>query len=96
VTLEARPVGIFSQDFGIEAEGQQIAVLDVSCWKEAAEISIQDRPYRLYRGPVHSRAEPFSTCRPIGRFRSRVFVFWLVLVIWNRDAGAAAAAGGAG
>ncbi len=33
--LEARPIGIFSRDFGIEAEGQRIALLDVSLWREA-------------------------------------------------------------
>ncbi len=47
--LEARPVGILSQDFDIEADGQKIALLDVSGWKEAAAISIEGRPYKLYR-----------------------------------------------
>ncbi len=47
--LEATPTGLFSRDFSIEAGGQRIAVLDVSWWKEAGEISIAGQPYRLYR-----------------------------------------------
>ncbi|HEX5761302.1 MAG TPA: hypothetical protein VF121_19115 [Thermoanaerobaculia bacterium] len=158
--LEARPISFFSQDFGIEAGGQQIALLDVSCWKEAGEISIQGQPYRLYRERLMSGAfvlegegqpvaraikpSPFrsqfdleldsdrytlqrdsafgrsfsvfqdravvGSIRPAGAFTRRsildlpsdwsipiqVFAFWLVLVIWNRDGAAAAAAGAGG
>lgn len=47
--LEARPLGVFSRDFDIEAEGQSVALLDVSRWREAGAISIQGQPYRLYR-----------------------------------------------
>lgn len=156
--LEARPIGIFSRDFDIEVEGQKIAMLDVSCWREAGEISLEGQPYRLYREGVMSgafilknqqeesvaraikpsafrsqfdlefgdrryslkRASGFGrgfsvfqdgiivgSIRPAGLFTRRtmidlpadwstpiqVFVFWLVLVIWNRDdAGGVAAA----
>lgn len=52
--LEAKPNGIFSRDFSIEAAGQRIALLDVAFWKEAGEISIEGRPYKLYReGLMH-------------------------------------------
>lgn len=157
--LEARPIGIFSQDFDIEVEGQKIAMLDVSCWMEAGAISLEGQLYRLYRegvmrgsfvlknqqgeavaraikpsafrsqfdlefGDRHcslKRASAFGrsfsvfqdgvivgSIRPAGVFTRRtminlpadwstpiqVFVFWLVLVIWNRDdAGGVAAAG---
>ena len=147
--LEAKPTGLFSQDFGIEAEGRQIALLDVAFWKEAGAISIEGRPYKLYRenlisgafvleeeGRAVARAskpsafhahfdlelqtgryslkrdsafrKSFSvlhgeivigSIRPSGVFTRRalidlpegwsipaqVFVFWLALVIWNRD-----------
>ena len=55
--LEARPVGIFSQDFGIEAEGQKIALLDVALsWRETGAISIGGQPYKLYREGLMSGA----------------------------------------
>jgi hypothetical protein len=47
--LEAKPISIFSRDFRIEAEGRQIALLDVAFWREAGEVSIEGRPYELYR-----------------------------------------------
>lgn len=153
--LEAKPVSMFSRDFGIEAEGRRIALLDVSCWKEAGEISIEGESYRLFRerlmsgafilekaGQAVARAikpsafrsrfdlelagrsctlspdslfrRSFSVLqngvavgniRRAGLFTRRaiidlpgdwslplqVFVFWLVVVIWNRDDSAAAA-----
>jgi hypothetical protein len=156
--LEAKPVSMFSRDFSIEAEGKRIALLDVSCWKEAGEISIEDESYRLFRERLMSGAfilekEGQAVARAIkpSAFRSRfdlelagrhctlnpdsffrrsfsvlqndvavgsirraglftrraiidlpgdwslplqVFVFWLVVVIWNRDDSAAAAGAG--
>lgn len=153
--LEAKPVGIFSRDFNIEAEGRRIALLDVSHWKEAGEISIDGQSYRLFRERLMSgafilekegqavaravkpsafrsqfdlelEARPYmlkpdslfkrsfsvfrneasvGNIRRAGFFTRRamidlpsewplpvqVFVFWLVVVIWNRDDSAAAA-----
>jgi hypothetical protein len=153
--LEAKPVGIFSRDFNIEAEGRQIAMLDIAWLREAGEVSIEGQPYKLYReglmsgafvlekeGEAVARAvkpsalrsqfdlelnarsyslqrtsafgRSFSvfqgdtvvgTIRPVGWLSRRtlidlpddwsipvqVFAFWLVLVIWNRDDGGAAA-----
>jgi len=160
--LEAKPIGIFSKNFNIVAEGQKIALLHISAWREAGEISIEEQPYKLYREGLMSGAfviesKGQSVARAIkpSAFRSQfdleldahrysltrvsifgrgfsvlqsgvvvgsirragvftrrtiidlppdwpipiqVFVFWLALVIWNRDdggaaAGAAAAAG---
>jgi hypothetical protein len=54
--LEARPVGIFSRDFDIEAAGQRIATLHVSRWKEAAALAFEGRSYKLYREGVLSGA----------------------------------------
>lgn len=54
--LEARPISIFSLDFSIEAEGRQIALLDVAFWREAGEVSIEGQPYRLYREGLMSGA----------------------------------------
>jgi len=54
--LEARPVGIFTQEFSIEAEGQEIALLDSSSWRVAGAISIGDHIYRLYREGLRSGA----------------------------------------
>jgi hypothetical protein len=152
--LAARPLGIFSRDFVIEADGQQVALLDVSRWKEAGEITIGSKPFKLYRegfvreafvleevGQPVARAIKFSAFRSrfdleleaghyslqrdsafarsfsvvqngevVGRVRRsglftrnavidlpsawsapiQVFVFWLVLVIWNREDSSAA------
>ena len=151
--LEARPIGIFTRKFSIEAEGQEIALLDSSSWRVAGAISIGDHIYRLYReglmsgaylleyeGQVVARAikpSAFSSqfdlelyhrrysltrasvfgrgfavfqgevvvgsVHPTGMFIRRtiidlppdwaipfqVFVFWLVLVAWNRASAAA-------
>ncbi len=54
--LEAKPVNIFSGDFNIEAEEQKIAFLDISLWKESGKISIEGRPYKLYREGLMSGA----------------------------------------
>jgi hypothetical protein len=54
--LEAKPISIFSQDFSIEADGRQIALLDVAFWREAGEVSIEGRPYKLYREGLMSGA----------------------------------------
>jgi hypothetical protein len=159
--IEAKPIDLFSRDFGIEDGARRIALLDVAFWREAGEVSIEGRPYRLYREglmsgdlllesagrPVARAAKPsafrsrfeieldahhytlqptslfgngFSvlqdgavvgTIRRAGLFTRRtlidlpsdwsvpvqVFVFWLVLVIWNRnDSAAASSAAAAG
>ncbi|HVS00668.1 MAG TPA: hypothetical protein VMW27_28875 [Thermoanaerobaculia bacterium] len=152
--LEAKPPGLFSRDFDIEAEGRKIAFLDIALWREAGEVLIEGQPYKLYReglmsgafllekeGQVVARAikvsafrsqfdlelgthrcslkrasifgrsfsvlqggDVLGSIRPAGVFTRRalidlppdwpapvqVFVFWLVLVIWNRDRSAAA------
>src|SRR5829696_7965474 len=54
--LEARPIGIFTQEFSIEAEGQNVALLDVSSWRVAGAISIGHRAYQLYREGLMSGA----------------------------------------
>jgi hypothetical protein len=49
IMLEAKPIGIFSRNFGIEAGGQRIAMLAGSWWREAGEVSIEGQPYRFFR-----------------------------------------------
>ena len=147
--LQAKPVGIFTPDFRIEAEGREISYLDLACWREAGEIQVRDKPYRLFReglmsgdfvlesegSPVARATKPsafrslfelevnsrdYTLARAsfftrtfivlegaskVGRIRPagflsrralielpaqwseavQIFVFWLVLVIWNRD-----------
>ncbi len=147
--LQAKPVGLFSPDFKIEAEGREISYLDLGCWREAGEIQVQDKPYRLSREglmsgafvletegwPVARATKPsafrsffeleidsrrYSLTRAsmftrafsvldgdseVGRIRPagflsrraliqlpaewpqavQIFVFWLVVIIWNRD-----------
>lgn len=156
--LEARPRNLFSRDFFIEAEGREMAVLEVPLLREAGSFSIEGQPYRLYREgwmsgafllesrgrqiaraikPSAFRAQfdleldghryslqraalfgrTFSvlrdgvevgSIRPVSVFSRKafidlpvdwpfpvkVFVWWLVLVIWNRDRNSGAVAAG--
>ncbi len=54
--LEAKPLNLFSQDFNIETEGQKIAFLDIALWRESGEMSIEGKPYKLYREGLMSGA----------------------------------------
>lgn len=147
--LEAKPIGLFSPDFRIEAVGRQIAYLDLAIWREAGEFQVDGKPYRFFRERLMSgafvveaegwpvaratkpsawrslfeleidsryytlrRATAFTRSfavldgdRQVGRIRPagvlsrkalielpaewsyavQIFVFWLVVVIWNRD-----------
>jgi hypothetical protein len=155
--IEAVPTGFFAQDFELHKHRRPIAKLDVSAWREAAEIQIDGEPYTFRRersfggafllergGEVLVRATKPSafkslfevevegrtyTLKRISAWRREfglfahnqrvgavtprawytrgsvirlpdgcwptavhAFVFWLVLIIWKRQA--AAAAGG--
>jgi hypothetical protein len=54
--LEAKPVSLFSRDFDISTDGQKIALLDISFLREAGEVTIAGRPYKLYREGLWSGA----------------------------------------
>jgi hypothetical protein len=56
MTLEAKPMGIFTQNFSIEAEGQNVAMLGFSNWRVAGSISIGRHTYQLYREGLMSGA----------------------------------------
>jgi hypothetical protein len=151
--LTATPVRWFSWDFVITEGTQTIAAIDVSWWREAGELAVQGRSYRVYRerlmsgafilasaGSVLARAEKPSAFRrafiiehagrrytlrarspfqrafelldgsrlvgaisPEGIFTRRarvdlpedlplamrVFILWLAVVLWRRDADSA-------
>ena len=153
--LEAIPKNVFSTNYVIRVPGRTPAMLDVSLWRERAELEMDGAVHRFYRehllggaflleraGVVVARAvkpsafrarfdveiggRPFivrktsiwrrhfgvfsgeqqiGAVRPAGFFTRRalielpadwplaheVFVFWLVLIIWRREAAAAAA-----
>jgi hypothetical protein len=152
--LEAVPRGIFSRTYAVEDGGETLAELDVSRWREAAEVEISGRRFTLHRQgwidgvfvleeegvqmvhavkpsafrsqfEVHVEGRVYTLRRealfsrrfglydgehrvggvePAGVFTRRaridlprtwhagihVFVFWLVLLIWNRERRAAA------
>ena len=48
-TLRAAPHGIFSWDFTIFREETAIADIDMSMWRERAELRIGDQIYSVYR-----------------------------------------------
>lgn len=54
--LEAIPRGIFSNDFQLRHRGRVVAELDVSTWREKAEVEIEGVRYRLYREGLLSGA----------------------------------------
>ena len=152
--LEASPKNFFSTNYIIRVPGRTPAVLDVSLWRESAEIELDGAVHRFYRekifggafvleraGVVIARAvkpsafrsrfdvelggkrfvvrkvsmwrrrfgvfsgeQQIGVVRPAGVFTRRaliempsdwslaheVFIFWLVLIIWRREAAAAA------
>jgi hypothetical protein len=152
--LEAAPRHFFSSDFVLRSSDRDVALLDISSWRERAEFELEGVSHRLYRegfmsGPfvleragviiaralkpsvfrarfeLDIRGAPFTlrmtsafsrhfgifandrqvgAIRRAGLFTRRVvlelppdwspaiqlFVFWLALVIWNREARSAA------
>lgn len=54
--IEAIPGGLFSKDFSLHEQGRLLAELDVSSWREKAELEIGGTPYRLYREGLVSGA----------------------------------------
>jgi len=152
--FEARPVGLFSRAYELEAQEHLAALLKLSWLKEAGELSIDGKLFNLYRegwmsgafvlekdGQEVVRAVKLSafrsqfdleidsrfyslkqaslfgrtfsvvhqgavvgTIRRAGLFTQRAlidlpsdwpipiqaFVFWLVVILWNRQASAAA------
>ena len=152
--IEAVPKGLFSSDFRLCRQDRVLIELDVSSWRERAELAVEGVQYRFYRegllsgafllereGEALARALKLSAFRnrfelhlagniytlrnlsiwsrrfglfqgeqqvgsiqPAGVFTRRAvielpsewpaaaqpFVFWLALVIWNREAAAAA------
>src|SRR5438270_12778801 len=49
VMLSAAPHGIFSWDFTVFREGTAIADIDISGWRERAELRVGGQVYSLYR-----------------------------------------------
>jgi hypothetical protein len=52
--IEARPRNFFSRHFTLAAGGQTIAELDASRFKEAAALTFEGAPYRLFREGMFS------------------------------------------
>lgn len=52
--IEARPRSFFSRHYSLEAAGQTIAELDASRFKEAAALTVEGAPYRLFREGLFS------------------------------------------
>jgi hypothetical protein len=52
--IEARPRNFFSRHYSLEAAGQPLAELDASRFKEAAALTVEGAPYRLFREGLFS------------------------------------------
>lgn len=52
--MEARPRNFFSRHFRLVAAEQPLAELDASRWKEAATLTFEGAPYRLFREGLFS------------------------------------------
>lgn len=52
--IEARPRNFFSRHYSLEAAGQTLAELDASRFKEAAALTFEGAPYRLFREGLFS------------------------------------------
>jgi hypothetical protein len=153
--LEAVPKNVFSTDYIVHIPGRTSAMVDVSLWRDAADLEIEGVSYRFHRerlmsgafllerdGVVIAKAvkpsafrarfevdfggrtfvvrmvsvwrrqfgvfsgeQRVGVIRPAGLFTRRalielprdwpvafeLFVFWLVLLMWRRQAAAAAA-----
>ena len=157
--LRAAPTSWWSQDYKLLEGDTVVAIIDVSCWREAGELNVKGASYRVYReglmsgafileglletgGQIRARAEkPSALHRSFlvehggrqytleaesaflrkfvlaegGQLRGsvypesaftrsavvdfpeelplavRVFMFWLVMILWKRASDAAAA-----
>lgn len=47
--LEVEPTHWYSQDFTVEQQSRRVAEVDVSCWCEKGEVTIEGVRYRVYR-----------------------------------------------
>jgi len=52
--IEARPRNFFSRHFSLVAAGQTVAELDAARFKEAAALTFEGAPYRLFREGLFS------------------------------------------
>jgi hypothetical protein len=52
--IEARPRNFVSRHFTLEAQGQTLAELDASRWKEAATFTFEGQAYRFFREGLFS------------------------------------------
>ena len=54
--MEAKPLGLFSRDFALYVQGQESATLQVSAWRDAARIRIDETDYVFERERLLSGA----------------------------------------
>jgi hypothetical protein len=94
VLARAVKPGVFKNRFELEAAGERYEVAKVSWWGREFEVLAQGRRIGGIRpaGVFTRRAR--VELPPDWPLPLQVFVFWLVLVLWNRAAAAAAAGGG--
>jgi hypothetical protein len=76
--MEARPRNFFSRHFTLEAQGQPLAELDASRFKEAAALTFEGEPYRFFREGLFSgdfvlekAGRPLLSASKLSAFRSQ-------------------------
>ena len=77
--LRVVPKGLFSWSVTVYEDGTPLLDMDVAWIREAGAFELGDSVYRVYRQSL---------------LAIRIFLIWLVLILWRRAAQSSAAATG--